>query len=229
MRFLRVVSCTWERSRRLLLSTTLILLFTLIVRCYATVIPVSQPTYAQPRQDQSDIRSTAINRATLLSKSSTQSKSKPHNTSAVPDILDQIEEIRLNGRCSCPPVSFERRYQESYGSVRTFIEQVKSIPTSIPQLRQLEYLGRSTARYKGPQGLKDGMRFKIRAYVNPDLCGLRLLRNKEYLLNLNNPWTTNSVAGSVPRGTYFISQCDKTYTWQGLSVQQQSFLRAKRQ
>lgn len=150
-------------------------------------------------------------------------KQARRNDSKVPDIQDHLQEVRLSGRCACRSLSFESRFRQAYGSVRGVVIRILEIQKYPKQFQLLEYIVRSNGRFKGPKKFAQGRTFRIRAHSNPDLCGLRLQRNREYLLNLDNPYT-QSKAGNIPRGTVYINQCSKNYYWWSLSQNQRRFL-----
>lgn len=132
------------------------------------------------------------------------------------------------GNCYCgPKQEFHQRYNKAFASVRCVVIDKKIISGAKSITEYVEYKFRSQARYKGPKSLDSDKTFRVRAWSNPDFCGLTFHRYVTYFMYLPDP-RLNSIAGNAGRDVYAADQCSKAYTWGGLSEDNKQFLRAKR-
>lgn len=132
------------------------------------------------------------------------------------------------GNCYCgPKQDFTQRYNKAYASVRCVVVEKKIVSGEGTITEYVEYKFRSQARYKGPASLETHNTFRVRAWSNPDFCGLTFNRYVIYFMYLPNP-NKNSIAGNAGRGVYIADQCTKAYTWTNLPEDNKNFLRAKR-
>lgn len=129
--------------------------------------------------------------------------------------------------CSCPPVKFETRFHQSYAVVRVIVQNIYRNNWTIYRrltrpLEAFKYTMFVTGVFKGGQ-LKRQSTFRANAFTSGDLCGMKLSRNKEYLLFLDSPWKI-SRASMFPRGEYFLNQCQRHYRWADVDSGKRKFL-----
>lgn len=135
-------------------------------------------------------------------------------------------------RCSCRSSDFYTSYKKSFLSVRVHVVNIyerhlvgdKSARDKYFVVYEYLMIVHDIFKWSGK---KPGYYIRAQAFVSRDLCGMKLLRRKLYVLNLAHP-KTNSIGSHWRQGPFVMTSCQGHFVWSQLSPVQQKFLLYKK-
>ena len=137
------------------------------------------------------------------------------------------------GKCKCyyPPNrgGFQARYWDAKSVVSAYVlsrwPQCKACPNF--RDRRNEIMKYTFGTYRSFKGPYPGDKFSAQAYTNADYCGVKLNKNRVYLLNLYDPKGI-SKASPFEQGVYLLDACQSHWAWEAVSAQRRNWLNARR-
>lgn len=131
------------------------------------------------------------------------------------------------GKCYCKPKGFMKRFNQASAVVKVRVLKITynwklTMNKTLKKNLILEYVLRTTAVYKGSTP-KKGYTFKAQAFASGDFCGVRLIINKNYVLQLDSLQSI-SKASHWKRSSYVLMACQAHYDWNALTPWQFSYL-----
>lgn len=131
-------------------------------------------------------------------------------------------------RCKCRALSFEQQFRNSYVVLKAKVikftdDQQHASKGKVLQYTIRNYILERMEVFKSV-GKAPGRLFHAQAFIQSDLCGVKLQVGEQYLLNLSNPSTIYK-ASAWRSGAFVLSSCQQHQNYNSLSGGQLRFLR----